>query len=181
MTILYLTMFDDKVLLLMGILHRQKAHGYELSGLLGMPGIPISIGRANIYQLLGKLESEGWIGFREERQGNRPPRRVYSLTPRGQHEFRRRLRARLAGHVPSDHPDAVSLNFLDLLPRKESRELLRERFHHLQDRIGTLREVSTETRRRHPGIDYIVRQTEFEADWLRNMLETLEHKETPDG
>jgi hypothetical protein len=131
--------------------------------------------------LLGRLESEGWVGYREERLGNRPPRRVYSLTRRGAQEFRRRLRARLAGHVPPDHPDAVSLNFLDLLPPEESRALLQERFNRLQGRMGTLRAVPPETRRKHPGIDYIVRQTEFEADWLRNMLETLEHKEAPDG
>ena len=33
------------------------------------------------------MEQDGWVTFREEQEGNRPPRRVYKITPEGATAF----------------------------------------------------------------------------------------------
>lgn len=164
----------DKVLLLLGTLRNQGAHGYELQATLSLPGTPIRIGKANAYQLLRKLEDRGWVRHKEERQGGHPPRRVYRLTAAGEKEFRRLVHDRLAAHVAADHPDAVSLNYLHLVPRKEALKLLRARRKALHARLQVLRRLPTRERTPQPGADYVAEQARFELRWLDGFIRKFE-------
>lgn len=72
----------------MGALLEGPAHGYELRRRLGRGIGPIwRIPQSQLYQLLKRLREEGLLEVREMREGNRPPRRVYSLTPSGRGEL----------------------------------------------------------------------------------------------
>lgn len=163
----------DKTLLLLGTLRNQGAHGYELQATLNLPGTPVRIGKANAYQLLRKLEAAGWVRHKEERQGGHPPRRVYRLTAAGEKEFQRLVHERLAAHVAADHPDAVSLNYLHLVPRKEALRLLRARREALHARLQVLRMLPDSKRRKQPGADYVVEQAAFELRWLDAFVRRL--------
>jgi DNA-binding PadR family transcriptional regulator len=161
----------DKMLLLLGILKGHDLHGYGLSELLKAPGLPLQIGKANAYQLLEKLEQKGWTKRIEERHGRRPPRGTYSITPEGERAFEAMLRARLAESVPAEHPDAVALNFLPLLPAGEVLPLLEKRLELLRGRRDA---IDAGQRASHHGVELVARMTELEVQWLEELILALE-------
>lgn len=163
----------DKTLFILGILRSHQSHGYELQALLNSPIAPIRIGKANAYQILSRLEAKGWVTAREEREGNRPPRRVYAVTADGEAHFQTLLHARLSTHTPSIHADAVSLNFLSLLPPAEAVALLSQRLEAVQTRLGELRTLVGDDAGEHYGVDYLLQHTRFEHAWLRELIEKL--------
>jgi DNA-binding PadR family transcriptional regulator len=79
------------------------------------------------YFLLDKMTRQGWIGQSEEREGNRPPRRVYQITAAGEEQFQRLLRENLGGYSKTRFAGDVGLAFADALPRHEARSLLDQR------------------------------------------------------
>lgn len=164
---------QDKVLLLLGILRSHESHGYELHALLDSAVMPIHIGKANAYQILSQFEERGWVTASEEREGNRPPRRVYAVTPAGEEAFQRMLRERVPVHISADHADAVSLNFLSLLPPHEAVELLARRLDALQRQFSELSALVGEGDDEHYGVDYALQHARFERDWLQALIDKL--------
>ena len=72
----------------LGALLSGPAHGYELKRRLNSGLGPIwHIAQSQLYCVLSRLEREGLVKGRLESQGARPPRRVFSLTPAGEHAF----------------------------------------------------------------------------------------------
>lgn len=167
----------DKRLLLLGILSTHSLHGYELNELLKSASSPIQFGKANAYQILGKLEKAGLIAGHEERLDNRPPRTVYTITEAGQAEFLRLLQAHLADYQPLEYPDGISLNFMDVLPPEITVPLLEQRAMRLAARCATFDGFSDDIRASHPGLDFLVRMTELEQAMLLELIEKLK-KET---
>ena len=74
-------------------------HGYQLNEMLQHnPGTPISLKKSNAYKLLNDMEKDGWVTHTQEQEGNRPQRRVYSVTEDGEAAFYRLLRENLSSH-----------------------------------------------------------------------------------
>jgi len=72
----------------LGALLPGPAHGYELKRRLSSGLGPIwHIAQSQLYSVLSRLEREGLVEGHLEPQGARPPRRVFSLTPAGEHAF----------------------------------------------------------------------------------------------
>ena len=166
-----MSLIKDKKLHLLGILCNQDVHGYRLNHLLKHPANAITIGKANAYKLLAKLEEEGFVSHVEERQGKRPPRLVYSITEQGQNEFKKLLKESLAQYQPTEYPNGVSLNYIGLLEPQEALLLLKIRQERLADRCATLSSFSDDIRASHPGIDFLVRQTELEHEFMESLIE----------
>jgi len=116
---------DERKLLLLGLLRQNDMHGYLLNAHLDGT-VPISLKKPTAYHLLERMEADGWIAHRDEPTGERP-RRVFSLTARGERAFRDLLTEQLRGFRPAEFPSAVGLAFLDALPAAEARSLLIER------------------------------------------------------
>jgi len=73
---------------LLGFLVSSPKHGYELyqefcSGL----GRVWQLGRSKLYAQLKHAEEAGWVTVETELQENRPPRKMYRLTPAGEGAF----------------------------------------------------------------------------------------------
>jgi len=164
---------QDKRLLLLGILSTHSLHGYELNELLKSEANGIRIGKANAYQILAKLESDGLIAGQEERVDNRPPRTVYTITEAGQVEFARLLQEQLADYQPLEYPGGISLNFMDVLSPDVSVPLLEQRAKRLAARCATFDGFSDDIRASHPGLDFLVRLTELEQSLLQDLIEKL--------
>jgi DNA-binding PadR family transcriptional regulator len=164
----------EKKLLLLSALRDHEMHGYQLNEMLGQyAGIPIRLTRSNAYKLLKKMEQDGWVTFREEQEGNRPPRRVYQITPEGEAAFQQMLRDSLAGYAEPEFPSAVAFNYLELLPAEEAVSLLRQRREkvaaHLEDVAG----IPDEMREAHLGIAYLNRFYQAEIEWLDDLITRL--------
>jgi len=75
---------------LLGFLHQQPMHGYEIHQKLEDPqglGMVWRVKQSRLYALLGKLEKEGFISAVLEPQETRPPRKVFHMTSSGQEVF----------------------------------------------------------------------------------------------
>ena len=116
---------DERKLLLLGLLRQNDMHGYLLNAHLDGT-VPISLKKPTAYHLLERMEADGWIAHRDEPTGERP-RRVFSLTERGERAFRDLLTEQLRSFRPAEFPSAVGVAFLDALPPAEARALLLER------------------------------------------------------
>lgn len=77
-------------LALLGFLQAGSIHAYEIHGMLAGAnalGLVWHVKQSNLYAHLARLEEAGLIESTTEPQGNRPPRKVLSPTPRGQAAF----------------------------------------------------------------------------------------------
>jgi DNA-binding PadR family transcriptional regulator len=85
---------------LLGLLMRAPMHGYELHQFF-TNGSPLGhiwyLGISQMYKLLKELEDEGHVEVTVEPQENRPDKKVYRVTPSGEKEFLRWLRAPVRG------------------------------------------------------------------------------------
>ena len=97
---------------ILGILDYRDMHGYELVRVL-QEGIGLiwPVHHSSLYPNLHRLEAEGLISHRAEREGNRPERKVYSITSSGREDLHRWL------HEPPEFglPEARSPFFLKLI------------------------------------------------------------------
>jgi DNA-binding PadR family transcriptional regulator len=165
----------EKKLLLLGFLRNHDMHGYQLSEMLAERAAnSVTLSKANAYKLLKQMEAEGWVTYREEREGNWPTRRVYSVTPAGEAAFQDLLRRALADYERAEFPHLVPLNFIGDLPPADALALLRQRRQRVAALREALRQVPEEMRRAHLSVDYLIRFFDFELAWLDGVLADLE-------
>ena len=167
---------DVKNLVLLGILAAEDMHGYQLNQFLKHVSNPIRIGKGNAYQLLAKLEEQGFVEHEEQRHGNRPSRLVYSITSSGKSELSRLLKDQLGKFQPSENPGAVALNYINHLSPQEALSQLQLRRERLALHCESFKEFSDEIRASHPVIDLLMRQNALEAEFLDELIEQYQIK-----
>lgn len=164
----------EKKLILLGVLRNQDMHGYQLSDHLEhTSGMAISLSKANAYRLLAGMEADGWVTYREEQEGNRPPRRVYTITAAGEQAFQNILRESLGAYLRPQLPGAVALNYLDSLPQDEAVALLEQRREGLRRQYLEIDNYPEEVRHTHEGIAYLHRFFLSEMEWLEELIARL--------
>ncbi len=168
----------ERELLLLGMLRMQEQHGYQLNEAIQthLAG-SIHLTKTTAYDLLKKMTAEGWVTFREEHAGNRPQRRMYTITPAGEEAFQRLLRESLSSYRPAELVSDISLAFLEVLRSDEALELLGQRRTII---ASLLAEVSRKTAE-HPNsmqlmIEHRVRHLTAELAWVDDIIHRLEAK-----
>ncbi len=118
----------ERKLLLLGLLRGQEMYGYQLNEFIDSHlGATAHLKKPTAYRLLNRMVDDGWITYTEEREGNRPPRRVFTITAEGEAAFQRVLRECLADYHPIVFSGSIGLLFLDAIPPDEATALLQER------------------------------------------------------
>ena len=130
-----------KTLFLLGLIRSAEIHGYQIMELISSHfGLIVDITKPTAYRLLSKMADDGWIDYRHEQMGSRPSRKVYSITPEGEQIFQKILKQQLAEFDPVQYSDAVSLAFLNVIPKTELRPLLEQRIKSTQRALAKLDE-----------------------------------------
>jgi DNA-binding PadR family transcriptional regulator len=172
----------EKKLLLLGYLLSHSMHGYQLSQILQhSPGLPITLTQPNAYRLLGSMESDGWVTYREEQEGNRPSRRVYTVTDAGRAAFYRLLRENLSACPTPEFPAAVGFDFVHTLPSEEAATLLKERYQAVQAKFEQLDAVSDEILQSHLTLEYLHHYYGTELEWLAGIIDRLRASDNSDS
>ena len=95
---------------LLGLLMSGPKHGYDLHQEFSQElGKVWHLGRSNLYAQIKGLEAAGWVTKEAIAQENRPPRKVYRLTPAGEAQFLEWLRQ------PTPHLRHIRIEFLTRL------------------------------------------------------------------
>lgn len=71
---------------ILGLLRLGPLHGYEMARRLERDGLPevCPVEQSSLYTYLRTLEARGLVAWGEERVGQRPPRKIFSLTASGE-------------------------------------------------------------------------------------------------
>jgi DNA-binding PadR family transcriptional regulator len=164
----------EKKLLLLGYLLSHSMHGYQLNQVLQhSAGLPITLTKSNAYKLLGIMEADGWVTHQEEQEGNRPSRRVYTVTEEGKAVFNRLLRENLSACPTPEFPAAVGFDFVYTLPAGEAVALLEQRRQAVEARFQELDAVPDEVLQSHLTIEYLHHFYGSELEWLAGIIDRL--------
>ena len=163
-----------KKLLLLGLLRGQNLHGYGLVDYLKTHSTSgAAIGKSNAYRLLKSLEYGGCVVSSVEREGNRPERNVYKVTPAGEALFQELMLESLSIDATADQPGVAVLNFLgEVDPRRAAVELEKRR-RSVMIRYEELKQLPEDVLHLHPAMDLNLKHLEVELEWLNAKLEEL--------
>ncbi len=162
---------DPRELLLLGLLRRQDMHGYQLNEfLLGELSTCADIKKPTAYYLLRKMAAQGWVSESIEQEGNRPPRRIYQVTPQGEQAFQRLLRETLPVYRPTYFEGDLPLAYLDELPLEEARALLAKRRAQLLQAHEKLQQAPPHAGSIQWLIEHQRRHVELEIQLLNDIL-----------
>jgi DNA-binding PadR family transcriptional regulator len=168
----------ERELLLLGLLRGDEMHGYQLNEFIDSHlDLMVHLKPPTAYRMLDKMTDRGWVTYREEREGNRPPRRVFAITSEGEKAFQRLLRTSLAKFEPIISTGNIGLLFLQVLPKAEAAELLQARRVQVE---GALRQVLAHEA--HPEsasflLLHQARHLEAELEWLDEIIDQVESQE----
>jgi len=169
----------DRKLLLLGLLRRQEMHGYQLNEFIDQNlALCTDLKKPTAYYLLDKMAADGWLITETEQEGNRPPRRIYRLTPAGEEAFQRLLRENLAQYAPVNFPGDVGLAFLEWLNADEARALLIQQKQELEARLQEIQNVPVHQGSLQLVFSHQLRHLQAELDWLTDVIAGLEQEQT---
>ncbi len=128
---------DERALLLLGILRAQSQHAYQINEFIERTlGRVADMKKPTAYALLDRLCQAGYVAMHAEQEGNRPPRKVYAITPTGEALFFELLRSNLETQDRLGGSGDIGMMFLDSLPAGEARALLERRRAQLDEQIA---------------------------------------------
>ena len=170
-------MGTDRELLLLGFLRRGNMHGYKLNEFIEREmAVCTDLKKPTAYFLLDKMAKQGWISQKETREGNRPPRRVYRMTAKGEAAFQKMLRENLARHLPAKFPGDIGVAFSDQLEGSEALQLLAQRREALAADLEQARAVPEHEGSLHLIIEHQQFHLEAELRWLDQVIARLKRK-----
>ncbi len=127
-----ITGWDERALLLLGVLMMQDQHGYQINEFIERSLCRVtSMKKPTAYALLDRLADAGYISDHREQAGSRPQRKVYSITTTGQALFYELLRQNLADASKATDEGDIGLMMVNYLDRESAIACLRERMQRL--------------------------------------------------
>jgi DNA-binding PadR family transcriptional regulator len=175
-------------LAVLATLVERPMHPYEIAYLLRERGKDesIKIQWGSLYTVVQNLEKHGFVeAAGTARQGRRPERTVYTITPAGRAELDDWLRELVGEPQPEFTAFEAALSVLGILPPDEVIDLLTKRADTIEAQLATrraqLREVmKTVSRLFLVEIEYKFAIAQAEADWIRSLVTELVAGTMPD-
>jgi DNA-binding PadR family transcriptional regulator len=164
----------ERELLLLGLLQKEEMHGYQLHEFIdSFMQTCVDLKKSTAYYLLEKMAKQGYVTRTEEREGNRPTRRVYHLTAAGEEHFLDLLQQNLATYLPAKFPGDTGLTFLDNLPSDETVALLQQRRQQLADALVVIEQAPPHTGSLQFMIEHQQIHLQSELTWLDSVIARL--------
>lgn len=167
--------WDARALLLLGALTVRSQHGYQINDFIERCRVT-DLKKPTAYALLDRLVAAGHISVQTEQEGNRPVRKVYTLTSSGRALFDDLLRENLATPDAGAGYSDIGLMFLDYLPRAEATTYLRQRLERLVDALADTTVVPPHGGRLtvNLALEHQMALRRADREWLAALLTRLE-------
>ena len=168
---------DERELLILGLLKAQSQHGYKINEFIERNlGRVSDMKKSTAYAILKRLEQAGLAVSEPGQEGNRPTKRVYSITPLGEERFQSLLREVLSSANEAAPPGDIGIMFLDHLSPGEAAECLKERLAKVERLIGVYQ--ATPRHGNGLGVDLAIRHhirlLEADKAWLEETIAALQ-------
>lgn len=120
---------QQRSLILLGLLMGQSQHGYQINEFIEKNLNTVTeMKKSTAYATLDKLMEQGYIDIQHEQEGNRPPRKVYSINENGKTLFMELLINNLTEADNYHYKGDIGLMFIDYLPLEQKLSTLNERY-----------------------------------------------------
>jgi DNA-binding PadR family transcriptional regulator len=159
-------------MLVLWLLAEQPHHGYSIRKILRDAGMAFwfPIEDASIYSMLRTLVKDGLAReVRTEREGKRPKRTLYAITPKGREQYADLLRRAWRDAASVTDPVQLALAAHGDLPDAQVSQLAAERLEALETRVETIKKL------RSAAPDSAIADRELarmagELKWLRSWM-----------
>lgn len=146
-------------LLLLGLLKEGPKHGYDIKvKIQGILSLFAGVDLKSIYYPLRVLEKKGLVAKRVAKEGRRPERLVYCLTPKGESRFNELLNKSFLNFKRPQFSLDLSLYFLNFIKPSKLRRRLRARLlilNKLSKDLGQM--VNAPEKKRPSSLTYILK------------------------
>ncbi len=130
------------VFLLLGILKTQNSHGYHITEFIEKRlNKIINLKKTTAYSILDRMVDQGYLTMKTEYDGNRPPRKIYSISPSGDQLFIQLLLDNLRHVGQITLPQEISMMLMDYLSIDDAIHLLEEKQDELADQLKIYEEA----------------------------------------
>jgi len=140
-----ISMLSKPATMLLGLIHKKPLNAYEITKLLGYMNVKwwFNIPDSTVYTTIKNLEKRGLITGTIEKVGNMPDRTVYTLTEKGENEFRETLKKSILQFDYDTTIFSIAAFFIDIFNVDEKKTLLEKRLEILkQNLIGIEKQVN---------------------------------------
>lgn len=175
--------WDDRALLLLGVLMTQSRHGYQINDFIERSLCHVAtMKKPTAYALLDRLSSAGFISVHAEQAGNRPQRKVYSITPAGRELFDRLLRENLASVDETTFAGDIGLVLLNQIDREDALAELKRRLARLDELLAHQPSPPphNDELRIDLALDHLLTMRRADRDWLAAAVARLERERQVD-
>jgi len=169
----------EQELLFLGLLKESPKHGYEIKRKIKeiMP-LFAGIDLKSIYYPLQILEKRGFVVKHISKQGRRPQRLVYKLTPKGESRFDDLLTKSLLDFKRPQFSLDLSLYFLHYIKHDIAKRRLRARTLVLKNLSKGLRRMINSLKNKKPPslahiLEHNLQMVETESQFLIRLIKTL--------
>lgn len=133
---------NQRSLVILGLLMSQSQHGYQINEFIERNLNNITdMKKPTAYATLDKLSRKGYIDERLEQEGNRPPRKVYTINEKGTAYFYELLLQNLSAPESIHFQGDIGLMFIDHLPLEQSIAALHVRLQNSQKLLDQLKKM----------------------------------------
>ena len=175
-------------LAILSLIAEQPRHGYEIAQVIEERGMRdwTEVGFSSIYYVLQKLQKNGLIESRMERQAGRgPARKVYHITPAGRAAWRKATLEALSLPQRCYPPLQLGLACLPSISPSDALAALRQ----YRDRLLKRQEyVHARWQSKRPlpyhvdaMFDFSLTMLEAELHWIERFIQHLENRERSEG
>lgn len=165
----------------LALLRESPMHPYQMQRLLRLRHKDeiLALKRGSLYHAIARLVRDQLITARStERNGRRPERTTYAITPAGRKEFTRVLRHIIAVPRRESSEFMAAMSFLVHLTPAEALPRLEERAQHLQREINARNAgnaaASTHVQRINlVESEYLIAMLKAELGWVRDLIDEI--------
>lgn len=170
---------DNRSLILLGLLMTQSQHGYQINDFIEKNLSTITdMKKPTAYATLEKLSKQGYIEVKMEQEGNRPPRKVYSINEKGEQYFYKLLISNLSSAESVNYKGDIGLMFIDHIPIEKAIPALEQRLENSIHSVNILRKTPSHSP--SIGVDLAIQHKilmlETEVSFLKETIQTLHNR-----
>jgi DNA-binding PadR family transcriptional regulator len=162
----------------LALLREAPMHPYQMQSLLRERHKDeiLALKKGSLYHAIGRLVRAELIFAKDtSRNGRRPERTTYAITPAGRKELIRALRQIVAVPQRESSEFMAAMSFLVHLTPAEAIPRLEERCHHLEQQIAAFSSSLAAVTERVARInlvesEYLVAMLKAELTWIRNLI-----------
>jgi len=175
------TMITNPELVILGLVAEKPKYGYQIEQDIIQRGMRewTEIGFSSIYYILNKLDAEDLLSSEKRIEGDRPARKIYTLTDAGKRAYRDAVRTRLTAPRPRTDDFDLGLANLLALERSEVLQAFRSYQSTLQERLAHVNakyELDGGNNLDLPAQElfhHSIALLSAELDWIKHAIERL--------